>query len=146
MKRARRTRILVEGDSGLLERMAAQIERLYQPQVVRAPEKSLVMAQAEDSVAQSPFYAGEVLISECTVKLGPAFGFGALLGEQADKAYRLAIVDAAYRAGLAETKEWTTLLEAEEKNMLRRQAKEQMLAFKTKVEFRTMEASGGKRE
>jgi alpha-D-ribose 1-methylphosphonate 5-triphosphate synthase subunit PhnG len=46
--------------------------------------------------------------------VGSVYGFGAIMGEELDRAYHLAIVDCAYNAKLPETLEWEKLLVEEE--------------------------------
>lgn len=117
MKKSRLTYILVEGDPKLLEKLALQIEQNYQITIVREPEKSLVMNKARDSVSGNPFYLGEILITECTVSVKDVYGFGTVMGEEADRAYHLAIVDSAINARLPETLDWDPLLIEEEERM-----------------------------
>jgi alpha-D-ribose 1-methylphosphonate 5-triphosphate synthase subunit PhnG len=137
LRRKERTKILVEGDSGLLERLAEQVERNYRIEVVREPEKSLVMSKARDSVANQLFCLGEILITECTVALNDVHGFGAIIGEYGDRAYKLAVVDAAYRAEVPETSAWATLLQEEERRIKQRHAEEHARILQTKVQFDT---------
>src|SRR6476620_6938337 len=133
MKKSRLTQILVEGSPSLLEKLALQVEQKYQVTVVRAPEKSLVMNKARDSVSGHPFYMGEILITECTVSVDSVFGFGAIMGEEPDRAYQLAIVDCAYNAKLSETLEWEKLLFEEEKQIEYRNRLEHSRIMMSKV-------------
>ncbi|WP_248927622.1 phosphonate C-P lyase system protein PhnG [Paenibacillus hamazuiensis] len=145
LKRSRMTRILIDGDPALLHRLCGQIEARYEPAVVKPPEKSLVMSKARDSVSQQPFYLGEVLVTECTVAIGDAHGFGILIGEDAERAYELAVVDAALNAKLPETEAWEAELLEEERRTAERRAREHELVMKTRVHFDTMEESYGKK-
>lgn len=137
MNRAERTKIMVEGDPNWLKQMAEQIESRYRVEMVKRPEKSLVMTKVRDSVSQQPFYVGEVLITECTVSIAGHYGFGALMGEQFERAYQLAVVDAAWNAGLPETNTWLERFKQEEKEILRRHKQELMRVMRTKVQFDT---------
>lgn len=135
MRRKQRTKVLVEGNPALLERLADQIERDYRVQLVKGPEKSLVMTKAHESVEGGPFYLGETLITECMVLLGDVRGFGAILGDEGDRAFQLAVVDAAYRAKLGEVNDWLPLIEDEEKRIEQKQADEQMYVMKSQIRF-----------
>ncbi len=145
MKRAQWTRILIEGDSRLLESLALEIEAIYDIEVLSAPEKSLVMAKVRDSVSMQPFYAGEVLVTECAVTVAGTQGFGMLMGEFPQKAYELAVVDGALRAGLPQTEDWFARMAAEEAKLAERKTAEQAMALRSKVQFDTMEETYGKR-
>jgi alpha-D-ribose 1-methylphosphonate 5-triphosphate synthase subunit PhnG len=139
------TRILVESDSTLLDQLYYSIEEHYKINVVRNPEKSLVMNQARDSVSGQPFYVGEILITECTVSIMDIFGFGAIMGEEAEKAYKLAVIDCALRAKLPETNEWQSKLQAEELIIMHKRQREHDKTMLTKVNFNTMEEYNAKR-
>ncbi|MDF2958770.1 MAG: phnG [Paenibacillus sp.] len=145
MKLSRITRILIEGDRRLLERLSGQVEQAYSVQIVKQPERSLVMSKARDSVSGQPFYMGEILVTECTVAIRDTYGFGVLMGEDADRAYQLAVVDAALHAKLPVTDHWAALLLEEEQNVLSRHQMEHAQAMKTKVNFDTMEEYNAKR-
>jgi alpha-D-ribose 1-methylphosphonate 5-triphosphate synthase subunit PhnG len=138
MKKSRLTHILVEGEPSLLEKLALQVEQKYQVALVREPEKSLVMNKARDSVSGNAFYMGEILITECTVSVESVFGFGAIMGEEPDRAYQLAIVDCAYNAKLPETLGWEKLLIEEELQIDYRKRLEHSRIMKSKVNFDTM--------
>ncbi|MFE5323117.1 phosphonate C-P lyase system protein PhnG [Paenibacillus sp. NPDC056579] len=145
LTRTQITRILIEGDRKLLQQLCCQIEERHEITVVKPPEKSLVMSKARDSVSGQPFYLGEVLVTECTIALGDVHGFGLLIGEDAERAYELAVVDAAMMATLPETEGWFELLKKEEQRIAERRALESARIMKTRVQFDTMEESYGKR-
>ncbi|WP_373232398.1 phosphonate C-P lyase system protein PhnG [Cohnella sp.] len=139
MKKSRLTQILIEGNPSLLEKLALQIDQQYTVTIVREPEKSLVMNKSRDSVSGNPFYMGEILITECTVAIGETYGFGAIMGEDADRAYQLAIVDSALNAKLPEAMEWERLLLEEEQRTDRKKRLEHSRIMRSKVNFDTME-------
>lgn len=132
------SKILIESGDELLLRFASEIERKYEVQVIRAPEKSLVMSQARDSVSHQPFYLGEILVTECTVEVNHAYGYGILMGESGEKAYRLAVVDAAIRGEAPETAAWEAPLKEAELAIEERRRAERRMASRTKVNFDTM--------
>ena len=138
MKKSRLTYILVKGDPKLLEKLALQIEQNYQITLVREPEKSLVMNKARDSVSGNPFYLGEILLTECTVSVKDVYGFGAVMGEAADRAYHLAIVDSAINARLPETLDWDPILIEEEERIEVQNRMVHSQIMQSKVNFDTM--------
>jgi len=145
MTRSRIAQVLIEGDREFLKRLCGQIGERYRVEPVRPPSRTLVMGKARDPVSGKPFYLGEILATECTVAIGPAHGFGILLGEDAEKAYELAVVDAALNARLPETAGWTAEFEREERKLVERWKKDQERVMRTKVQFDTMEDSYGNR-
>ncbi|MDF2725368.1 MAG: phnG, partial [Paenibacillus sp.] len=108
-------------------------------------EKSLVMSKARDSVSQQPFYLGEILVTECTISLGGAYGFGVLMGEDAERSYQLAVVDGAFQAKLPETEQWMALLAEEEGRIEARHRLQYSQAVRSRVNFDTMEEYHAKR-
>jgi alpha-D-ribose 1-methylphosphonate 5-triphosphate synthase subunit PhnG len=145
MKRSRRTKILVEGNRSLLDRLTSEIEASSNVHTVRSPETSLVMGKARDSVSGQPFFIGEILVTECTVELDGTTGFGICLGEEPEKAYCLAVVDAAFQAGHPEIPVWNELLQEEEKHLEQREKQELERILQTKVHFETAEEYYAKR-
>ncbi|RCW51723.1 phosphonate C-P lyase system protein PhnG [Paenibacillus prosopidis] len=145
MKKSQITRALIEGDGILLRRLCEQIEESYEVSILKAPEKSLVMTKANDSVSQQPFYMGEVLVTECTISINSVYGFGVLMGEEAERAYQLAVVDGAFQAKLPETEAWYTELLMEEQKVDEKHRREYSRAMKSKVNFDTMEEYNAKR-
>ncbi|WP_127578976.1 phosphonate C-P lyase system protein PhnG [Paenibacillus koleovorans] len=145
MKKWQISRILIEGDRALLERLCRQIEERYEVEEVRPPEKSLVMTKANDSVSQKPFYLGEVLVTECTISIGGVYGFGVLMGEEPERAYQLAVVDGAFQAKLPESEAWYAELLAEEQRIAAVHRRVYTQSLNTKVNFDTMEEYNAKR-
>ncbi|MBB6735098.1 phosphonate C-P lyase system protein PhnG [Cohnella zeiphila] len=135
---AKVSKLLIESEEPLLERFAAEIERNYQVRIVRAAEKSLVMSQARDTVSHQPFYLGEILVTECTVELNGVYGYGILMGERSEEAYRLAVVDAAFRSHAEETAGWEGPLREAELRLEERRRSERRMIDRTKVHFDTM--------
>lgn len=145
MKAAQRTRILVEGNERLLSQLSRQIEQQYKVRVEKPATKGLILTKARDSVSMQPFYVGEVFITECTVSIGQVYGFGAVMGEEPERAFQLAVVDAAFRAALPETASWHRLLLEEEQRIREKHEREHALIMQTKVNFDAEEESDGGR-
>ncbi|WP_175640477.1 phosphonate C-P lyase system protein PhnG [Metabacillus schmidteae] len=139
MKKARLSKILVEGNKELVAKLATQIEQFSSIKIERSPQTGLVMMKTRDSVSKQPFYMGEVLITECVVEVNGTVGIGVLMGENPEKAYQMAIIDAAFNGNLPLLKEWTVLLEEEERKIIGRQKEEVALVSSSKVNFDTME-------
>lgn len=139
MKKSRLSKILIEGNPQLLEKLAAQVQETHTVNVKRSPSTGLVMMKTRDSVSRQPFYMGEVLITECTVEIDGIFGMGVLMGEEPDRAYSIALVDAAFNAKLPITLFWLPELEEEERKIKSYQQKEMSKLAASKVNFDTME-------
>jgi alpha-D-ribose 1-methylphosphonate 5-triphosphate synthase subunit PhnG len=139
MKKSRLTRILIEGDPDVLKKLCAQVEEAVSIRVEHQPKTGLVMMKTRDSVSMQPFYNGEVLVTECTVSIQGEIGFGVTMGEEPERAYQMAAVDAAFNAGLPITASWMTELEEEEEKIRKKHLKESAIVAQSRVHFDTME-------
>jgi phosphonate C-P lyase system protein PhnG len=81
-----------------LAKLVEQLERSCDIQLVKIPTPCLVMIRAADSIEGQEFYLGEALASECEVSVDESTGYGICLGEEPERAYALAIIDALYAA------------------------------------------------
>jgi phosphonate C-P lyase system protein PhnG len=81
--------------------VAAMLDRLWslgEFRVQRAPRAGLVMVTVRDSF-DTPFHLGEVLVSEAEVVFNGHSGYGAICGDEPERALLLAAVEAAERSG-----------------------------------------------
>lgn len=142
MKRKERTQVLVEGDRDLLGSIAREVEQAHDVEVVREPVEELVMLKMRESARRSQFYLGEALMTSCVVRIGEAYGYGMVLGEDREKAFDLAIVDAAYALDdLADDRRAYDERIAEEQERIAAQKRLRNEAvLRTQVDFSTMEA------
>lgn len=137
MKRSRYTRILVEGEASLLKTLVGMVASNVAIDTIRAPKTGLVMHKVRDAVSGRPFYLGELLATSCTVRIGKSTGYGLCLGENPEKAYGLAVVDAAWNEERPETKSWLPLLLEEERRIEARHQAEYRQSMQTRVRFET---------
>lgn len=144
MKKKDLTRILI-GDSACLAHLAQQVEAGYSVQIARAAECSLVMLKTLDPVAGQPFYLGEVMVTECTVEIEGSRGLGVIMGDEPERAYQLAVVDAAMNARVPEVESWWPLVAAAAENLARKQKEEFTRNQRSQVNFETMEEHYAKR-
>lgn len=142
MKRKERTQVLIEGDRDLLGSIAREVEQVHDVEVVREPVEELVMLKMRESARRSQFYLGEALMTSCVVRIGEAYGYGMVLGEDRKKAFDLAIVDAAYALDdLADDRRAYDERIAEEQERIAAQKRLRNEAvLRTQVDFSTMEA------
>jgi alpha-D-ribose 1-methylphosphonate 5-triphosphate synthase subunit PhnG len=144
MSRLRRTRVLVDGSSGLATELCGRIRQRYAVTTLSEPRELLVVIKVRESAQGSLFYLGEALATECRVRLegvpGDVPGIGLLLGSERRRAFELAVIDAALSVEepLPEEPDWTALLEAEEERLagLARVGRERIGL--TRVEFASM--------
>lgn len=139
MKRKRRMRILIEGSRELPKELAHQIENNHSLEMITKPQGALTMIKMRETAKKTLFYLGEVLVTECKVKVNEQVGIGIVIGIEEDLAYQLAVIDAAFESGLSEINEWIPLLEEEEQRIEAAKKRDAAVIQKTKVNFETMD-------
>lgn len=139
MKRKQRTEILISRPPALMKSLADEIVNKYGASIIEEPNPGLVMVKVRETAKQSLFYLGEVLVTECKVKVGESIGIGLVRGEESDAAYHLAVIDAAYSAELEETAHWEALLQKEQQMLVEERAEKRRKLLVTKVDFDTMD-------
>jgi alpha-D-ribose 1-methylphosphonate 5-triphosphate synthase subunit PhnG len=131
--------ILAEGRLDAWQQLAALISTGNEVETLKAPETCLAMMQAVDSVEETPFYLGEVLMCEAAVRIEGAVGYGFALDDDPERAWCLAVIDAALAAGLPEEQEIRAAIAAEGQRLLKERQLEQELVAGTMVHFALME-------
>jgi alpha-D-ribose 1-methylphosphonate 5-triphosphate synthase subunit PhnG len=131
--------ILAEGRLEAWQQLAAAIETGHRVETVKAPETCLAMMQTVDSVGETPFYLGEVLMCEAAVRVDEVIGYGFALEDEPGRAWCLAVIDAALAAGLPEEQEIRAAIDDEGRHLLAEWQLVQDLIAGTMVHFATME-------
>lgn len=65
--------------------------------LISGPRVAMVQLRMQESVANSVFNAGEILVTETRLELNGTFGFGMIIGNDPTFATALAVIDAALR-------------------------------------------------
>ncbi|HWL12337.1 MAG TPA: phosphonate C-P lyase system protein PhnG [Ureibacillus sp.] len=138
MKRALRTKLLIEiGKTEAIE-FAVEILNKYHVEEIQPPKLGLTMIKMRESAQQSLFYIGEVLITETKVKINDSFGIGIVIEEDEHLSRALAIIDAAYKEELPEAVSFEKELVKLEAEYQQQLEKEKCSIERTKVNFETM--------
>jgi len=98
-----KVRLLAAIAAAKTDEVAAMLDRLWslgEFRVQRAPRAGLVMVTVRDSF-DTPFHLGEVLVSEAEVVFDGHSGYGAICGDEPERALLLAAVEAAEHSGRA---------------------------------------------
>ncbi|GAC1403850.1 MAG: phosphonate C-P lyase system protein PhnG [Ktedonobacteraceae bacterium] len=112
-----------------------------QVKLLSGPRQGLVMLRVRETVANSLFNAGEVLVTEVKLELDGQFGFGMVLGDSPRRATAIALVDAALRKNTASYHEQLIQqLISLEQQITHNNQRMQALIATTKVDFDRMEA------
>ena len=131
--------ILCECPLENLKQVTARLLAHYHPTLVKAPGICLTMIRAEDSVEKQEFYLGEALTTDCEVEINGHVGYGICLGDEPDRAYCMAVLEAA----LAQNDAQQHLIQAfliEQATLIRQQEETEFShIMRTKVDFKLME-------
>lgn len=109
-----------------------------QVKILSGPRQGLVMLRVRETVANSLFHAGEVLVTEVKLELDDQFGFGMIIGDNSRHALGNALIDAALRKGGALADRLTQELRVLDQQITERNQKEQALVASTRVAFERM--------
>jgi len=133
------SRILAFTNGAEVTRLGHEIEAKHPVVVLKRPQKMLTMLKVRESAQNSLFYAGEALACECMVMIGGKRGFAATLGDDLEKVYAMAVIDAALNAGLPECGMILDTLGGWKRRIIEQRAIEARLTMATKVNFNVME-------
>lgn len=131
--------VLCECDLEQLKSFVTELERQHQIEVIQEPGICLTMVRAEDSLEHQEFYLGEALTTECEVAVDGTAGTGLCLGEEPVRGYCLAVIDALIRKEGKNPESVESFLSKHREILIAKEAKEQELIMKTRVDFKLME-------
>ena len=136
MDKKRFTRILARAERQDVAKMSADIQKTYNPVIVKEPGKTLTMIKMREPVMQSLFYIGEVIVYEAVVEIDGVQGVAVVMGDDAERAFNIAIIDAAANKGVFTGMNTLLELEKEQNDLLMR---ENAMHLKTMVNFESMD-------
>ena len=139
MKRKERCELLIHCRARFLSKWAKQMCEEAEMNLLEEPSTGLTMINMRESAKQSLFYLGEVLISEAKVECRGHIGIGMIVGNELQKAYDLAVIDAGYQAELAIILRFEQELMKEKKWIDEQRAIQNQNILKTRVSFETMD-------
>lgn len=131
--------IMAEGDLGRWLGLAQTIVDRHKVEIMMPPEPCTAMLQAVDSVGCTPFYLGEVLMSEAAVAVNGVAGYGFAIEDEPRRALCVAIIDAALAAEVPEAAAIRRALDDEAARLHAQAKREESLVAATKVNFAVME-------
>lgn len=143
MKRHERTRILIEGNRDIVQKIVADVEGNFPIDVLDDPQESLVLMKVRESAQRSLFYLGEALMTTCRVSVNGVQGRGMVLGSDRALAYALAVADAAFDLtdACCDKRAWEAAMAAEAKRLEEQAAARRAEVAATRVDFSTMEVA-----
>lgn len=109
-----------------------------QVKLLSGPRQGLVMLRMRETVANSLFNAGEVLVTEVKLELEEQFGFGMVIGDSPRRAMAIALVDAALGKGGPVAEQIQHELAELDRQLAKNHQHLQALVDTTRVEFERM--------
>ena len=139
ISRRERTRVLVLSSADLAQVWAAEIRGELPVEILEPPRPGLIMAQVRETARRSVFHLGEVLVTECKVRVAGTPGLGVVRGWNEALAENLAVIDAACRGSLPVAERWNGRLVEALAALEARLAGERLMLEATRVDFQTMD-------
>lgn len=139
MIRKLRTEIMAESNLEFLLKLTEHIKENYPIEILEEPNCGMVMVKMREGAKKHLFYIGEVLVTECKVMVNGVIGLGIINGDNRDKAYHMAIIDAAYNADIDELNIIDDMLHKEKLRLDNYKALKNEQILKTKVDFETLD-------
>ena len=93
MNRRELSAILAGATAQEVEAAAQEIKDTCEIQILKQPQKTLVMVKVRESVKKSLFYLGEILAPECMVTVNGKKGASVMAGDDFDKCISAAVID-----------------------------------------------------
>ena len=109
-----------------------------QVKLLSGPRQGLVMLRMRETVANSQFNAGEVLVTEVKLELDEQFGFGMVIGDSPHRAMAIALIDAALGKGGPVADQLQRELAELDRQLAKSHQHLQALVDTTRVEFERM--------
>ncbi len=128
--------VLCEADLVRLRAAVEELEPQYAIEIMRSPSPCLTMLRAEDSLEGQEFYLGEALTPECEVRVNGLAGYGLCLGDEPQRCYCIAVLDALRTTSVPAI---DAFVARERQAILEREDREFALIQRTHVDFKLME-------
>jgi len=139
MMKKRLFSIMAKASLSEIQVIAEPLTHKYSIQIIKEPAKSLAMVQLRETVRESLFYIGEVLVVEAIVSIGDVKGMAVTLGDDFEKVLAMAILDACFNKKIEESDAIEQSLFQLERKQIEKEQKENALFQKTKVNFNSMD-------
>lgn len=129
--------VLATASAEEVKNIAREIKKDCEIQIMKQPQKTLVMVKVREPVGKSLFYLGEVLATECMVTVDGQKGASVIAGDNFGKAMDAAVIDGYLNGEKDKTKIQTQIETLERKQQQEREKLNRQLR-KSKVNFNVM--------
>ncbi|HBG1098992.1 TPA: phosphonate C-P lyase system protein PhnG [Clostridioides difficile] len=137
------TKILINMNLEKLEKIYSMIKDTSSISIIKEPNLATVMVRANESVKNTTFNLGEILVTECSLKVDESLGYGIVSENNNKKAIYLAVIDAVLHSNNSKfdkLKNYTNKSVYEENLRYEQEIIDEFsLINKTKVQFNAMD-------
>lgn len=132
--------VLARADVVRLKELADTILAASDYQLLQPPTTGKIMMQVVEAVEHQRFFLGDVLMTECEVRVGAGIGQGHALGEEPDRALWHAVVQAVWADAQSPLHSHVlAFVEQEQAAIAMARGREAALVARTHVHFETLE-------
>lgn len=132
------TSILSRAGALEVRELSAPIKEKYTVEIIKGPQKSLAMVQVREPVKRSLFYLGEVLVTECVVRVDGVRGQNVMAGDDFEKVMNCAVIDGALNKPVEEAKSLLKSIAALGEQQKKERSAVNAQIMKSKVNFNVM--------
>lgn len=129
------SQIIAEGRIDKLKEITNLIVADSPCRLVSEPAPGMIMVRHDDPVENTPFYIGEVYVTSCEVEVYSTLGYGCVVGDDLERSFYGAVIDAAIGSGNRIIDEIEPLLQSEGQYIRQKHALEKNRISKTMVNF-----------
>ncbi len=130
------TKILSKASGAEVAKLASEYKERCSIAVIREPSKTLAMLKMREPVKGSLFYIGEVIVCEAIVELDGVKGMAVTMGDDFEKTFDMAVIDAACNKGIFHEEDSLIRLGRSQELL---EQKENAMHLKTMVNFTSMD-------
>lgn len=130
--------ILMESGSEKIKDLSVELMEKIPYQTVRKPEEGLLMFRMRESVENTAFNVGEVLVVQAEVRINNSLGYAMIIGMDKKSALNRAFLMGIIESGLPESEEILKLAALLKEEKLEALREEREIINSTRVKFETM--------
>ena len=120
-----------------LEPFVNRVCDTQQVDILEEPSGAMVMMKHRDPLEKTPFFLGEVFVTQCTVKVSGHIGYGCVTGHDLQRALYAAICDAVWGSDLPLKEELYRAVRSAQASLDEDDRRQNAMVAGTRVDFVT---------
>ncbi|WP_010242613.1 phosphonate C-P lyase system protein PhnG [Peptoniphilus rhinitidis] len=138
MDKKERTKIFIEYAQDEVKEFAKEVSEIHKVEIIQEPREGLAMIKVREAAKNSLFYLGELLITECKVRIDDQVGIGIVRGSNYELSKALAIADSAFELNLPICEKYIDIFFNCKNEGLKKLNKKDSIIANTRVNFNIM--------